>query len=211
MADYKKNNGTKNIMSNVLDTYSGGSSTIPGEADFEAISGISTGNGIYITIKSSRLSGDLSTGTGRSDAFNAWMVANNFVMVYELAAPTTSQKDTYTETQICETGGYEEFNDAAYTAGNRDVQIPVGTETEYDRDIAPALAAFLTILPSADGQYLLDITSGVMSFAAYTPSEAASLSMSRPVLSENVLNDITEDPEEIPEDEFPDVDTEESR
>lgn len=42
--------------------------------------------------------------------------------------------------------------------------------------------------------------------------------MSRTDLSENVLNDITENavreewnPEEIPEDEFPDVDTEESR
>lgn len=149
--------------------------------------------------------------TAYTDGASLQTALNGVYLVYPLAAPTTSAKEPYTETQICETGGYEEFNDAAYTAGNRDVQVPVGTVTEYDRDLAPALAAFLDILPSADGQYLLDITSGVMSFAAYTPSEAASLSMSRPVLSENVLNDITEDPEEIPEDEFPDVDTEESR
>lgn len=137
-------------------------------------------------------------------------------IICERTSPVTSSKDAFTETQICETGGYEEFNDAAYTAGTRDVQIPVGTVTEYDRDLAPALAAFLDILPVSDGQYVLDITSGVMSFATYNRS----LSLDRSELSDNRLDDITENPgeireewnpEEIPEDEFPDVDTEESQ
>ena len=154
-----------------------------------------------------------STVTTKAEAIT-WFASNPTTIYAPIATPTTSQKDSYTETQICETDGYEEFNDAAYTAGTRDVQVPVGTVTEYDRDLAPALAAFLDILPVSDGQYVLDITSGVMSFASYSRS----LSLDRSELSDNRLDDITENdareewnPEDIPEDEFPDVDTEESR
>lgn len=53
-------------------------------------------------------------------------------LVYELATPTTETTTPYTETQICDADGTEEFIDT------RDVQIPVGHKTKYMQINDPA-------------------------------------------------------------------------
>ena len=50
-------------------------------------------------------------------------------LIYELATPTTEQTTPFTETEIV--GSTEEFIDYEVAQSNRDVAIPVGTETDY--------------------------------------------------------------------------------
>lgn len=52
-------------------------------------------------------------------------------LVYELATPTTETADPYTNPQIVDDFGTEEYVDAGVEAGARDVAIPVGHETFY--------------------------------------------------------------------------------
>ena len=52
--------------------------------------------------------------------------------VYKLSSPTTESTTPYTETQICDADGTEEFID------DRDVQIPVGHKTKYMQVNDPA-------------------------------------------------------------------------
>ena len=57
---------------------------------------------------------------------------NPLMVVYELASPTTETTTPYTETQICDADGTEEFID------DRDVQVPVGHKTKYMQVNDPA-------------------------------------------------------------------------
>ncbi len=69
-------------------------------------------------------------------------------LVYELATPTTESSDKYTQTQIVDDFGTEEFVDAAVEANERDVAVPVGNKTVYK----PNLRAKLEMMPdSPDG------------------------------------------------------------
>lgn len=52
-------------------------------------------------------------------------------LVYELATPTTETAEAYTNPQIIDPYGTEEYVDVGVEAGTRDVAIPVGHETIY--------------------------------------------------------------------------------
>ena len=52
-------------------------------------------------------------------------------LVYELATPTTESADTYTNPQIVDADGTEEFVDYAYSQSTRDVAVPVGHDSLY--------------------------------------------------------------------------------
>lgn len=67
-----------------------------------------------------------------SDASAFKTAMNGVYLVYELATPTTETTTPYTETQICDADGTEEFID------DRDVQIPVGHKTRYMQINDPA-------------------------------------------------------------------------
>ena len=156
---------------------------------------------------------DDSLSSGDAAAFKTAM--NGVYLEYPLAVSTTESVDGYTENQIRYPGGTEQLKDRLVEDQTRDVAIPAGNVSEYDTNVAEILKG-LPAYPAENGDYILKLTmssgEGTLSWISYTaPAEAASLSVNRPVFSENVLNDITENPEEIPEDEFPDVDTEESR
>lgn len=62
------------------------------------------------------------------DAFKTAM--NGVYLVYELATPTTEQASPFTNPQVCDERGTEEYTD------NRTVKIPVGHET-YQANICP--------------------------------------------------------------------------
>ena len=81
----------------------------------------------------------------------------------ELATPTTSQKDPYTEEQACDNWGYEYHNDAEYDAGNRAVQIPVGNVTDYPANLKDKLESYPD-RPDSDGDHVLNKNGSVYSY-----------------------------------------------
>ena len=68
-------------------------------------------------------------------------------LIYELATPTTEQTTPFTETEIV--GSTEEFIDYEVAQDNRDVAIPVGTETDYYQEMK------LPSLPTTSGNHNL--------------------------------------------------------
>lgn len=56
-------------------------------------------------------------------------------LVYELATPTTETATPYQNPQIVSPYGTEEYVDAAYEAGTRDVAVPVGHTTFYHQNL----------------------------------------------------------------------------
>lgn len=80
-----KANGVTNIISSHFKT---NEVIVPQNTSEELISGYSSSKVVYISIKASRLTGDLSTATGRQTAFINWCTANDVVVLYESNAPT---------------------------------------------------------------------------------------------------------------------------
>ena len=83
-------------------------------------------------------------------AFKAAM--SGVMLVYELATPTTEQSTPFTNPQICDPDGTEE-----YMTNNG---IPVGHETEYDYDIKGLAEELIDVpdVPSNNGTYVLKAT-----------------------------------------------------
>ena len=159
--------GVLNVRSNLFST----ASTLVQDTDtVEGISGYNGGNSVYVVIKASRLSGDLSTSGGRQTAFLTWSSANGLKFVYELATPTTESADPYTSPQWVDNWGTEEFVDT------RDVPIPVGHESRYLPDLKAKVESAPNN-PSTNGKYFLQYENGqatyvpVPSEVPQTPSE----------------------------------------
>ena len=91
------------------------------------------------------------------------VITDGTTTVYKLTTPTTETADPYTQTQIVDDFGTEEFVDAAVEANERDVAIPVGNETVYK----PNLRAKLEMAPDSpdgDGDYIVRHTNGQNSY-----------------------------------------------
>ena len=80
-------------------------------------------------------------------------------LVYKLDTPTTETADSYTNPQIVDDFGTEEYVDAGVEAGARDVAIPVGHETFYQANLRAKLEA-APDSPDGDGDYILRQTGG---------------------------------------------------
>ena len=85
---------------------------------------------------------------------------------YYLETPTTETAEPYTNPQIVDDFGTEEYVDYAYAQGTRDVAIPVGHETEYMANLRDKLQK-IPALPATAGDYKLrvTVTNGVASYA----------------------------------------------
>jgi len=113
MSPNTKAYGVTNVCSNYFVT---STAIIPNNPSSEAISGYASGAYVYIGIKTSRLTGDLTTLAGRRTAFQNWIIANNLEIYYELDTPTTTQS---TPTQISLQAG---SNVAMQTDGGRTLE-----------------------------------------------------------------------------------------
>lgn len=95
---------------------------------------------------------------------------NGVYLVYELATPTTESADAYTELQICNDFGTEEFVDAA----TRDFDMPVGNVAVY----APNLRAKVEMAPDSpdggDGDYIVRQTNGTNEYVALSDNSIVS-------------------------------------
>ena len=87
-------------------------------------------------------------------------------LVYPLANPTTETTDPYTNPQVCNGFGTEEYVDRAVAAGTRDVAIPCGHNTEYMKNIVGAIEG-IPLPPTTNGNYKLRCTvaSGVPTYS----------------------------------------------
>lgn len=66
-----------------------------------------------------------------SDVSTFTTAMSGVYLVYELATPTTETADPYTNPQIVDADGTEEFVDYAYSQSTRDVAVPVGHDSLY--------------------------------------------------------------------------------
>ena len=90
-------------------------------------------------------------------------ITDGTTTVYKLTTPTTETADPYTQTQIVDDFGTEEFVDAAVEAGERDVAIPVGNETVYKQNLRAKLE-MAPDSPDGDGDYIVRRTNGQNSY-----------------------------------------------
>ena len=91
------------------------------------------------------------------------MITDGTNTVYKLTTPTTESADAYTELQICDDFGTEEFVDAA----TRDFDMPCGSLAVY----RPNLRAKLEMSPNSpegDGDYLVRQTNGVNEYVLFS-------------------------------------------
>lgn len=77
-------------------------------------------------------------------------------LVYELATPTTESATPYTNPQLVDADGTEEFVDYKVSQGTRDVAIPVGHESSFYDYTDGSIT--IPDLPFADGTYALSVT-----------------------------------------------------
>jgi len=73
---------------------------------------------------------DTTYGTD-ANAFKTAMQNGNVKLVYELATPTTESADPFTNPQVCDPDGTEEWTDYGVSQGTRDYAVPVGHESTY--------------------------------------------------------------------------------
>lgn len=118
-----KANGVTNIISSHFKT---SGVTVPQNTNEELISGYSSSKVVYISIKASRLTGDLSTAAGRQTAFINWCTANNVVVLYESNAPT---EITFTPTQVATLFG---ANNVWSDAGSVEVEYRADPTLAYN-------------------------------------------------------------------------------
>lgn len=87
--------------------------------------------------------------TAYSSAEEIQTAMNGVYLVFEKLAPTTETAEPYTQTQICDPNGMEEYIS--------DTVAPVGHVTKYPLDIAGKLDNILS-MPTANGTYVLRAT-----------------------------------------------------
>lgn len=127
--------GAINVLSDRLPSVT--SAVIWGKSGY----GISNNNNGRIGIRVSGV-------TTKSDLIT-WLTNNPLTIVYELATPTTETADPYTNPQIVDPNGTEEF----ITTGI----VPVGHNTKYLTDLVKKIES-LPSLPTAAGTYRLKVT-----------------------------------------------------
>lgn len=134
--------------------------------DTVTLTGIDT-NATDILTSAGHLS---DVGTLSGDTLTLTAALTDAAIVYPLAAPTTESADPYTETQVCDNWGTEEFEDAGVAAGTRDVAIPVGHLTTYQADLRAKLES-APGSPEIDGDYIMRRSNGINSYAPFTQSD----------------------------------------
>lgn len=106
--------------------------------------------------------------TAYTDTISFKAAMSGVYLVYELEAPTTETAQPYTQVQICDDFGTEQFVTTSI--------IPVGTETRYPANLRDKLQ-HLPSLAEADGTYLIQQTDKDMSlipFSGYVTEESLS-------------------------------------
>lgn len=97
-----------------------------------------------------------------------YALGNVFEIIMKLVEPTTESALVYTNPQVVDDFGTEEYVDYASKQGLRDVVIPVGHTTLYQANLRDKLQ-HLPEPAESDGTYLIAQTNGEMSLTQYVP------------------------------------------
>lgn len=114
------------------------------------------GNSVYnsIAIQDSTYSDDETYPTTSEKIAALKASLSGVYMVYELETPTTITAEPYQYIQVVDDFGTEEYVDAAYEAGTRNVAIPVGHNTEYPANLRDKIQ-HMPGLADRDGDYVI--------------------------------------------------------
>lgn len=127
---------------------------------------IATNNSYCLVASSVRLRDD-----SYSDASTLKTALSGVYLVYELDTPTEETADPYVNPQIVDDFGTEEFVDAAVEAGDRDVSVPVGHNSQYMANLRDKLQ-HLPDLASGNGTYVITQANSQMTLTPLTtPTE----------------------------------------
>ena len=85
-------------------------------------------------------------------------------LIYPLKTPTTTQKEAYTEEQVCDDWGIQYFTDYDEAQGDRDVAIPVGHESVYPVNLRSKLETLPDAPSGVNGKYLMNKTDAGLSY-----------------------------------------------
>lgn len=91
------------------------------------------------------------------------MITDGTTTVYKLTTPTTESADPYTNPQIVDDWGTEEYVDYGYYTGTRDVSIPVGHDTLYVANLRAKLEMSPNS-PDGDGLYAVRQSGGINTY-----------------------------------------------
>ena len=95
------------------------------------------------------------------------MITDGTNTVYKLTTPTTESADPFTETQVCNDFGTEEFVDS------RTVPMPVGANAIYQANIRAKLE-MAPDSPDGDGDYIVRQTDGLNEYVAVSSNSTIS-------------------------------------
>lgn len=108
-----------------------------------------------------------------TDAATFKTAMSGVYLVYELATPTTESADPYTNPQIVDDWGTEEYVDYGYYTGTRDVSIPVGHDTLYAANLRAKLEMSPNS-PESSGDYLVRQTNGLNEYVSVSSNSIIS-------------------------------------
>ena len=91
--------------------------------------------------------------------YKTYLASNPIIGIYELLTPTTETAEPYTNPQIVNDFGTEEYVDAGIEAETRDVAIPVGHQTFYLANLRAKLE-MSPDSPDGDGDYIVRQANG---------------------------------------------------
>ena len=128
-------------------------------------------NYIYIHTSGQIRVKDTSKTSLTADDFETAM--SGVYLVYELDTPTTESADPYTNPQIVDDWGTEEYVDYGYYTGTRDVSIPVGHDTLYAANLRAKLEMSPNS-PESSGDYLVRQTNGLNEYVSVSSNSIIS-------------------------------------
>lgn len=102
-----------------------------------------------------------------TDAATFKSAVSGVMLVYELATPTTESANPYTNPQLVEDFGTEEYIDYAVSQGTREVAVPVGHDTIYVVNLRAKLE-MAPDSPEENGDYIMRKTSEGNSYVPLT-------------------------------------------
>lgn len=123
--------------------------------------------GTYFISSSNVISFNLNGATSASEFTSA---INGVYFIYPLATEITETAAEYTNPQAVDDFGTEAYIDAAVEAGDRDVSIPVGHETQYLTNLRDKLQHLPDLSSSGNGTYVIQQTDSQMTLVPLTTS-----------------------------------------
>ena len=109
----------------------------------------------------------------------ATMITDGVNTVYKLTTPTTESADAFTNPQVIDDFGTEEYIDYPVSQGTRDVAIPVGHISAYQSNLVAKLEMSPDSPSGGDGDYIVRQTGGMNEYVPLASNPTISALLGR--------------------------------